>query len=192
MRKRFHEKCSFEVVLDHPESLFNAPEVKPFNNQFECDSGFDRLVLKLKATEINTDDQLHLILKLPQLYYTETININIKHALDMFCDKQEERSKLKIASARKSGMISFKWGILFLIMCLIVSGSAEKFLGSHPLTQSVIAESFLIAGWVLMWRPIELLFFVTKNLNRESRLYPMIKRMSLEMRFYGNDEKLNV
>ena len=177
---------------DHPESLFNAPEVKPFHHQFECESGFDRLVLKMMAIEMNTATQSHLILKMPKLYDTKTINTDIKTALDMFCDKQEEQLNLEVASARKSGVISFKWGLLFLIICLIVSGSAEQFLGSYPLTQRVIAESFLIAGWVLMWRPIELLFFVTKNLKRKAKLYPMIKRMSLETSFYGNDQHMSV
>lgn len=64
-------------------------------------------------------------------------------------------------------------GLLFLMFCLIVGGIAGQF---HFLFADVISESATVAGWVALWKPMEMFLYdlpelrVSKKKNNSTPL----------------------
>jgi hypothetical protein len=75
----------------------------------------------------------------------------------------------------KQGRTSLMIGLLFLVACLMVirtllTGDAGTWAG-------VLRESLTIAGWVAMWRPMQIYLYDWWPLRRRGRIYTKLSRM---------------
>jgi hypothetical protein len=79
----------------------------------------------------------------------------------------------------KRGRASLIIGLLFLATCLLGS---RLLLGDQQGTwATIIRESLTIAGWVAMWRPMEVYLYDWWPLRRRARLYDKLSRMPVEV-----------
>jgi hypothetical protein len=79
----------------------------------------------------------------------------------------------------KRGRVSLGIGLLFLITCLLIS---RFVIGSNGGTWAGVArESLTIAGWVAMWRPMELYLYDWWPLRRRGRIYTKLSSMPVEV-----------
>ena len=87
---------------------------------------------------------------------------------------------MEFGQLMKDGRKSLLIGGLFLVTCLTLSkllvGQAS---GTFP---SVERESLTIAGWVAMWRPMEIFLYEWWPLRRRQRIYEKMSRMKVELR----------
>jgi hypothetical protein len=78
----------------------------------------------------------------------------------------------------RQGRKSLAIGVAFLATCLLLR---EFLLGSeNPLLQ-LIAESLLIAGWVAMWRPLDIVLYDWWPLRRLEATYEKLAHMPVEI-----------
>ncbi|BAZ45386.1 hypothetical protein NIES4102_24080 [Chondrocystis sp. NIES-4102] len=68
-------------------------------------------------------------------------------------------------------------------MCLLLSSVFdEDELYSFPgLIRRFLSEGFLIAGWVSLWCPIELLLYQWSPYQHQKQIYELIKDMELRV-----------
>jgi hypothetical protein len=79
----------------------------------------------------------------------------------------------------KRGRTSLIIGLLFLATCLL---SSRLLLGDYQGTwATIIRESLTIAGWVGMWRPMEVYLYDWWPLRRRARLYEKLSRIPVEV-----------
>ena len=79
----------------------------------------------------------------------------------------------------KQGWTSLLIGLSCLATCLIVS---KVLLHSEAGTwASVLQESLTIAGWVAMWRPMQIYLYDWWPLRRRGRIYEKLSHMSVEV-----------
>jgi len=77
------------------------------------------------------------------------------------------------------GRSSLLIGLVFLSVCLILS---KALLGHESSTWAVIArESLTIAGWVAMWRPMQIHLYDWWPLRRRGRIYEKLSHMPVEV-----------
>jgi hypothetical protein len=70
-------------------------------------------------------------------------------------------------------------GLSFLVVCLV---AAEWFRGHGPeVVRSVITEGLIIAGWVAMWRPMEIYLYEWWPLRRRGKIFDKLSRISVEV-----------
>lgn len=70
---------------------------------------------------------------------------------------------------------------MFLAVCLLLSTLFDE-LNSFPgLIRRFLSEGFLIAGWVSLWHPIELLLYEWGPYQRQKQIYELIKEMELKV-----------
>ncbi len=72
-----------------------------------------------------------------------------------------ERRRLKLAELRallRQGRSSLAIGLVFLVCCLLLSQWLQ---GLRPdgMWASVVRESFMVIGWVALWRPLEIYLY---------------------------------
>jgi len=80
----------------------------------------------------------------------------------------------------KHGRLSLLVGLSFLVTCLLiieltVVRKAEGF-------ASFLKEGLTIAGWVAMWRPLEVYLYEWWPLRRRGRIFQKLSRMPVEVR----------
>jgi hypothetical protein len=70
-------------------------------------------------------------------------------------------------------------GLAFLAACMLMSQLLRRRAGTLPI---VLREGLIIAGWVAMWRPMEIFLYEWWLLLRRGRLYEKMSRMRIEVR----------
>jgi hypothetical protein len=80
----------------------------------------------------------------------------------------------------QDGRRSLLTGLAFLATCLTMS----KFLGGlgQETFSTLAQESLAIAGWVAMWRPMEIYLYDWWPLRRRHRILKKLSRMPVEVR----------
>lgn len=86
---------------------------------------------------------------------------------------------LEFKSLMKQGRTSLLIGLVFLAVCLLLS----KALSGHEADTwtAVARESLTIAGWVAMWRPMEIYLYDWWPLRRRGRIYEKLGQMPVEL-----------
>ena len=92
------------------------------------------------------------------------------------------RAKLKALELRhllNEGRTSLIIGLAFLAACMLTSQLLRHQAGTLTI---VLQEGLIIAGWVAMWRPMEIFLYEWWPLLRKARLYQKLSRMHVEVR----------
>jgi hypothetical protein len=95
------------------------------------------------------------------------------------------RAKLKTLELRhllNQGRTSLIIGLAFLAGCILTSQLLRRQAGTLPI---VLREGLIIAGWVAMWRPMEIFLYEWWPLLRKRHLYQKLSRVRVEVRKRG-------
>ena len=75
--------------------------------------------------------------------------------------------------------VSLVIGLLFLTLCLTLSNVFDR-LGVSTLA-GILNESFLIVGWVAMWRPLEIYLYDWWPIRAERRVFARLSRAHVKL-----------
>jgi hypothetical protein len=92
-------------------------------------------------------------------------------------------NRLEFRYLLKQGRDSLIIGLAFLAACVLTSQLLGLRAGTLP---TILREGLLIAGWVAMWRPMEIFLYEWWPLLRKGRLYEKLSRMRVEVRLSGS------
>lgn len=156
------------------EQLFNSFDPSPFYEK-DLDVAAENFLVSW-ARELHPHADLRLTLYLrtppaephPERWLVQAIHHNFA-----------ERARLARAELRallRQGRASLAIGVAFLSACL---GLAQ--LAGSP----VLQEGLTIAGWVAMWRPLQIYLYEWWPLLQKQRLYARMGRMPVELRIAG-------
>ncbi len=76
----------------------------------------------------------------------------------------EQHTQQEYELLRKRGWRYLWRGLIFLGVCLIISFAASE---SDFVLHNLISESVIVAGWVAMWRPVEIFLYELPELRAE-------------------------
>ncbi|WP_036478232.1 hypothetical protein [Myxosarcina sp. GI1] len=170
---------NFSLKLDKIEYLFKDPEFDLFRPQTESSSGIERIVNQLKPTSLT--EKVRTTILLPNHQLSENLEKSVVNALQHYCNNKIENISNDITSLRGRGIRALQRGLLFLAVCLVISTLFDKIEYLPILVHRFLNEGFLIAGWVGLWYPIELLLYEWGPLKRQKQIYEMIKDMEIKI-----------
>jgi hypothetical protein len=89
-----------------------------------------------------------------------------------WCQCQMDANRQQAQLTRRAGLRALRWCLLILTAGLVASLllQSEEMFGPPGVVRSVLSEAAIIAGWVAMWRPFELLIFDPMRPKLENRL----------------------
>lgn len=87
-------------------------------------------------------------------------------------------SKREFGRLMKRGRTSLTIGLLFMVGCLLIAQLAID--GTGPWA-AVARESLTIAGWVAMWRPMEIYLYDWWPLRSRGRTYAKLSEIEVEV-----------
>ena len=168
------------IELGSLEELFTAPEFNPLGGRAEELPGLERLANQLRPLPIAP---VRTCIVLPASERAPDLEQRCRAALRDVLDRRIERNRNDASSLRVEGRATLWRGLLFLALCLLGS-SLLGTTGMLPrYLEHYIDEGLIIAGWVALWYPLDVLLYQRWPLRRELRLYENLRDMRLEFRF---------
>jgi len=142
---------TIKLKLHDMGQLFNSMDPSPFIEK-DLDDDAEEFIVSW-AQEISSDAPIRLRVYLEQ-WPAEAPQDLIRTAVRNYFAHRARITNLEFKGLLKQGRTSLFIGLGFLSVCLVLS---KVLLGSDTGTWAAVArEGLTIAGWVAMWRPMQI------------------------------------
>ena len=167
-----------EVNLREVGQLFNTMDHSPFHER-DLDHDAEEFILSW-VREFPVKDPVVLVVHLTEFPPGEEPQPLVENAVHNYFAYRARLNRLEFGRLMKEGRQSLAIGLVFLLGCLAVSNALTgQAAGTLP---SLTRESLTIAGWVAMWRPMQIYLYDWWPLRRRGRVYEKLSRMRVEVR----------
>ena len=167
-----------ESSLRDVDQLFNTMDPSPFHEK-DLDHDAEEFILSW-AQEFHRHEPVDLIVHLEKLPEGRDAKKIIEEAVHHYFTYRARINKLEFKQLMKQGRISLLVGVSFLMVCLII---IEMFaLRSTGPISSFLSEGLTIAGWVAMWKPMEIYLYDWWPLRRLGYTFEKLSQMTVEVR----------
>ena len=134
------------------------------------------------AQEFPRHDPVSLVVHVNQLLPHGDAQHLVETAVHNYFAYRAKLNRLEFRYLLKQGRTSLMIGLAFLAACMLTSQLLRHQAGTLPI---ILREGLIIAGWVAMWRPMEIFLYEWWPLLRRGRLYEKLSRMRVEVRKRG-------
>ena len=132
------------------------------------------------AQEYRLRDPLVLVVHVRQAPAASDPTRLVEQGVHNYFSYRAKLSRLELKRLLKQGRINLVIGVFFLGMCLLMS---ELLLDKNWGTiVRLLRESLTIAGWVAMWRPMQIFLYGWWPLWNMRRLFEKLSRIPVEFR----------
>jgi hypothetical protein len=167
-----------QLNLRDVNQLFNTMDPSPFNER-DLDHDAEEFIVSW-ARELPLAEPVVLVIHLAALPREPDAQKMIQESIHHYFNYRLELSRREFRHLMHEGRKALVIGLLFLASCL----TASKLLFSTDTSalSSVGRESLTIAGWVAMWRPMEIYLYDWWPLLRHRKILQKLSRIPVELR----------
>jgi hypothetical protein len=167
-----------ELNLRDINQLFNTMDPSPFHEK-DLDHDAEEFILNW-AQEFHRHEPVDLIVHLEKLPEGQDARRIVEEAVHNYFAYRTRLNQLEFKRLMKQGRMSLLVGLSFLGLCLLI---IELLLLNRPgALPSFLTQSLTIAGWVAMWRPMEIYLYSWWPLRRRGKIFDKLSRMPVEVR----------
>ena len=164
------------LKLRDVNQFFNSMDPSPFMEK-DLDDDADGFIVSW-ANEFPPEEPVELHVQIEQ-WPAEDPTAMIRQAVHNHFAHRAELADLDFRALLRQGRTTLLIGLLCLVVCLLISNALlSKETGTWA---SVLRESLTIAGWVAMWRPMQIYLYDWWPLRRRSRLFSRLSEMPVEV-----------
>ena len=178
MPKAEHASHRIELNLREIGQLFNTMDPAPFPEK-DLDGDAEEFILSW-VREFPLDEPVALVVHLKEFPADQNPQPAIEQGVHHYFDYRARLNQLEFRRLLKDGRQSLLIGIVFLAICLTASHAIGG--ETSGTFRSIARESLTIAGWVAMWRPMQIYLYDWWPLRRRGKLYLKLSRMKVEVR----------
>lgn len=165
-----------ELELRDISQLFNSMDPSPLEKK-DLNDDVEEFIVSW-SEEYRPDQALTLRIYL-QEWPAEDRTELVRNSIHNYFAYRSNLNHLAFRRLMRRGRTSLLIGLLFLATCLATS---KLLLGDAAGTWArILRESLTIAGWVAMWRPMEIYLYDWWPLRRKSRLYQKLSHIPVQM-----------
>ncbi len=168
---------SISLKLRDLSQLFNSMDPSPFIEK-DLDDRAEEFIVGW-AQEFPPEAHVMLRVHLEQWPTQDNPKELIRQAVHNHFAHRAELTDLEFRALMKQGWTSLLIGLSCLATCLIISKVLLR--GDAGTWAGVLQESLTIAGWVAMWRPMQIYLYDWWPLRRRGRIYEKLSHMSVEV-----------
>jgi hypothetical protein len=167
-----------ELSLQNVEQLFNTMDPSPFHEK-DLDHDAEEFIVSW-AQEYHPNEPLDLVVHLERTPSGSDPTRLVTDAVHNYFAYRTRLNKLEFKRLMKQGRWSLVIGLCFLSLCLgAIQVFALKQSGTFP---TFLSEGLTIAGWVAMWKPMEIYLYDWWPLRRRGLIFDKLSRMPIEVR----------
>ncbi|MGH7296437.1 MAG: hypothetical protein ACRELB_15975 [Polyangiaceae bacterium] len=165
-----------ELKLRDVGQLFNSMDPSPFIEK-DLDDDAEEYIVSW-AQEFPPGASIKLRIHLDQ-WPAEDPSAMIEQAVHNYFAHRAKLTAAELRALMRQGRTSLLIGMVFLAGCLLVINALLRRDGST--WAIVLRESLTIAGWVAMWRPMQIYLYDWWPLRRKGRVYTKLSEMPVEV-----------
>jgi hypothetical protein len=169
-----------EIKLRDINQLFNTMDPSPFHEK-DLDADAEQFIVSW-AQEFPRRDPLVLTIHLSPggLQQPDAV---VEQAVQHYFFYRAGLSRMEFRRLMRDGRISLGIGVVFLCACLILA----EILGNHgnQTVSRIGREGLTIAGWVAMWRPLQIYLYDWWPLRRRWKIFEKMADMKVEIHHQG-------
>jgi hypothetical protein len=172
-----------EVRVAELRRLFNAIDPSPFRER-DLDPSAEAFIVEW-GRDLPADAPLALRVHVEGTAGHSDEAAILREAIHEFFSEQAASTRRRLRQLFRRGRFSLAIGLTFLAFSIAIGDGLAAILPHNRWTE-VVRESFLIGGWVAMWRPLEIFLYDWWPLRAEVRLRDRLSTMPVKI-VYGTD-----
>ena len=165
-----------ELSLRELRQLFHSLDPSPFYDRDLDDDAAEFIVES--AREKRSDAALSLRVHVELASRMPDAAATVEQAVHAHFSRVAEHRHTMLRRLFVRGRASLAIGLLFLAAMLLLAEAVSRLEGPFA---PLLRESLLIAGWVAMWRPMEIFLYDWWPIRSDIRLYRKLARMPVEI-----------
>jgi hypothetical protein len=166
-----------EIFVDQIEQLFNSMDPSPFQER-DLDHDAEEFIVSW-AREYAHRDRFTLVVHVnqPPTGFPQEL---VEEAVRNYFAYRAQLTAMEFKRLLKQGRTSLIIGLLFLAGCFLL----REFLlrQTDEALLRFVRESLTIAGWVAMWRPMQIFLYDWWPLRHLGKIYERLSRMPVELK----------
>lgn len=171
-----------ELRVGELRQLFNEMDPAPFRER-DIDPNAETYIVEW-AEETRADRRLGLVVHLARERATPESARMLRDSVDEYFRRRAVATRASLRRLFRVGRVSLAIGLAFLMVALVV-GETLSGMFSKESWGSLAKESFVIGGWVALWRPLEIFLYDWWPVRAEARLFDRLGE--LDVRLVGID-----
>jgi hypothetical protein len=152
--------------------LFNSMDPSPFIDR-DLDADAEEYIMSW-ARELPAGQELELVIQLSNPAPAERV-AGVEDSVRRYFATRAAIKGLEFGHLMRRGRLSLIVGSVFLAVCLLLGGLVGR-AGAGP-AFDIVREGLTIAGWVAMWRPLEIYLYDWWPLAEERRRLERLARI---------------
>jgi len=178
MPKPEHTPHRIELNLREIGQLFNTMDPAPFPEK-DLDGDAEEFIFSW-VQEFPLDEPVVLVVHLNEFPADQNPQSAIEQGVHHYFAYRARLNRMEFRQLLKEGQQTLIIGILFLATCLMAGHAIG---GDESGTfRGIARESLTIAGWVAMWRPMQIYLYDWCPLRGRGKIYRKLSRMKVEVR----------
>ncbi len=122
----------------------------------------------------------------PNLYQNSITRNNMERAVSANFAYRLHHEKRKYEFAMWRGKRYLIRGLIFLVICLVVSSVFTRIFADNDINLA-FAQSFVIIGWVALWKPVEFYLYDRRDLLDDLEVLETLSTIPVETRKGNSD-----
>jgi hypothetical protein len=171
-----------EVRVGAVPNLFNAMDPSPFREK-DLDPNAEEFIVSWARTAPR-EASLALLVHVDRPADLPQQAGELRAAVHEFFRYRAESSRRRLSQLLRTGRLSLTIGGLFLSAMILIGDLTAAALSGQRLGE-ILRESFLIGGWVAMWRPLEIFLYDWWPIRAEARLFDRLSAMPVRIKGNG-------
>jgi hypothetical protein len=171
---------SIELELKDIGQLFNSLDPSPFKERDLDRDAEEFIVGWARELRCAPRDTVKLILHFENPLPPDNSPGLVQEAVRHYFAYRADMNRLDFRQLLKQGRRSLVVGLSFLSICLLISQLIARH--TDGTFSSIVQESLTIAGWVAMWRPMEIYLYDWWPVKRRGVLLEQLSRIQIEVR----------
>jgi hypothetical protein len=158
--------AAIQLRVGELRQLFNSIDPSPFRER-DLDPDCEEFIVSW-AREFSPDRPIAVDIRLDREEPDSAVLAEIGPAVRRHFEREASLQQLRLRRLLREGRFSLAVGLVSLVLCI----GAATLVPTQPLGafSEILRESLLIAGWVVMWHPLEVLLYGLWPVLRERRL----------------------
>lgn len=167
-----------ELNLDDIRQFFNTMDPSPFYEK-DLDADAEEYIVSW-VRELPLEEPAMLVVHLCAFPKNGDPQQLIEQAMHYYFTHRVQLNQMEFRRLMKQGRQTLVVGLSFLAACLTLSSLLSKAL--PPALGNIASESLTIAGWVAMWRPMEIYLYQWWPLRHNGKIFDKMSKMKVEVR----------
>lgn len=179
-------KDCIEIHIGSIEQLFNSMDPSPFHEK-DLDRDAEEFIVSW-AQEFPRHAPLTIIVHLDRAPSRADAAAHVTEAVHHYFAYRAELNRRELKRLFRDGRTTLVIGLTFLTVCLLVG----RMFSAVNSGGTIVREGLTIAGWVAMWRPMEIYLYDWWPLRRHARILTKLSEAEVELRVRPKSEAPSV